>query len=230
MPDAIAPDAITPDANADEARSRSGVAAVVLAAGSGSRFAPGYHKLRAEIDGVSLLCRAVEAALVAAFDETIVITGANDFCDLLPSDVTIVRNERWSEGQATSLQVAVAYAGSVGHRTVVFGLADQPGIPASAWTAVGRSDHDLVVASFDGLRCPPVRIGAALWCQLPSSGDEGARVLFRRRPELLREIACAGNPADIDTVEDLEQWKLREQRDPGERDPGRDPGDENPMG
>ena len=68
---------------------------------------------------------------------------------------------------------------------------------------MGFEDHDLVIADFDGERRPPVRIGAALWSQLPITGDVGGRVLIRRRPELLRAIACEGNPDDIDTVEDL---------------------------
>ena len=66
--------------------------------------------------------------LPQAFDETIVVTGAVDLLDVLPDDVTVLRNDQWEDGQATSLQVAVAYAGSVGHRAVVFGLGDQPGV------------------------------------------------------------------------------------------------------
>ena len=88
----------------------------------------------------------------------------------------------------------------------MFGLGDAPGVPTEAWRAVARDDGDLVVAEFGGQRQPPLKIGAALWAQLPASGDEGARVLMRRRPELVRSIVCEGDPADIDTVEDLARW------------------------
>lgn len=189
-----------------EPERRGTVAAVILAAGAGTRFAGPTHKLRAEIDGVPVVRLAVDAARAADFDEVIVVTGAEDLLDVLPEDVTVIRNELWEEGQATSLQVAVAYAGSVGHRAVVFGLGDTPGVPPEAWRAVAADDGDLVVAEFAGERRPPLKVGAALWAQLPASGDEGARVLMRRRPELLRSIVCGGEPADVDTVEDLARW------------------------
>ena len=185
---------------------RLGVAAAVLAAGAGSRFAGEGHKLLCEIGGVPLVRRAVDAACAADLDETIVVMGAVDLLGVLPDDVTVLRNEAWEQGQATSLAAAIGYAGSRGHRAVVFGLGDQPGVPASAWRAVGSDDGDLVVADFAGRRGPPVKIGAALWSHLPLTGDEGGRVLMRRRPELVRAIPCEGNPDDIDTLEDLKRW------------------------
>lgn len=185
---------------------RGSIAAVILAAGAGTRFLGPTHKLRAEIDGVAVVRRVVDAARSADFEEVIVVTGAEDLLDLLPDDVTVIRNDFWEEGQASSLQVAVAYAGSVGHRAVVFGLGDTPGVPSEAWRAVADDDGDLVIAEFGGDRRPPLRVGAALWAHLPASGDEGARVLLRRRPELVRSIVCEGEPADVDTVEDLARW------------------------
>ena len=185
---------------------RLGAAAVVLAAGAGERFEGERHKLLCEVRGVPLVRRAVDAALAAGLDETIVVMGAVDLLEVLPEEVTVLHNEAWEQGQATSLAAAVSYAGSRGHRAVVFGCGDQPGVPAEAWAAVAAADCDLAVADFDGARRPPVRIGAALWSHLPLTGDEGGRVLMRRRPELVRAIPCEGNPDDIDTLEDLRKW------------------------
>ncbi len=81
-----------------------------------------------------------------------------------------------------------------------------PFVPAEAWRLVARSDSLLAVAVFDGQRTPPVKIDASLWDELPTSGDEGARGLLVRRPDLVVPVACPGSPVDIDTAEDLAEW------------------------
>ena len=87
-------------------------AAVLLAAGAGSRYAAssgaaGQHKLLAPLRGRAVLLWALEAVLAAGLDETVLVTGAAAIESLVPEGVTIVHNPRWATGQASSLQVAV---------------------------------------------------------------------------------------------------------------------------
>jgi CTP:molybdopterin cytidylyltransferase MocA len=185
------------------------VAAVVLAAGGGTRFSGDAHKLRTVVRGKPVVTWAVESAVAAQLDGALVVTGAVDLDDLLPtgSAVAVVRNERWADGQATSLHCAIAWADERGYDAVVVGLADQPFVPADAWRAVAAvDDSPIAVATYGGRRRNPVKLHRDVWPLLPASGDEGARRVIAGNPDLVREVACDGDPADVDTVEDLEAW------------------------
>jgi len=179
---------------------------VLLAAGSGTRFAGPGHKLLTTWRGRPLVTWALEAAFDAGLERTVVVTGAADLAAVVGPGVEVIANPAWAEGQATSLGVAIDWARREGMGAVVVGLGDQPMIPASAWRAVADADADVAVATYGGRRRNPVRLARSVWGLLERSGDEGARALMRHRPELVGEVACDGEPADIDTLEDLERW------------------------
>ena len=181
-------------------------AAVVLAAGGGTRFAGATHKLLADFRGRPLVRWAVDAALHGGLDGVLVVTGAVDLSDALPAEVTVVHNARWAEGQATSLALAAETAAERDHDAVVVGLGDQPLIPAEAWRLVAASTSPIAVATYGGRRRNPVRLAAEVWPLLPREGDEGARTVIAGRPDLVTEVACPGDPADVDTYEELTQW------------------------
>lgn len=180
----------------------------MLAAGGGRRFAGagGAHKLLAPFRGRPLVTWAVDAAVGAGLDAVVVVTGAVALDHVLPPDVVVVPNPRWAEGQASSLQAAVAEGRRRSLGALVVGLGDQPLVTADAWRAVADGAAPVTTATFEGRRRPPVRLAAEVWDLLPADGDEGARVLMARRPDLVGEVACAGEPADVDTMEDLQRW------------------------
>lgn len=184
--------------------------AALLAAGGGSRFTGPTHKLLALLDSRPVFRIALDHLVAAGFDHVVVITGAVEL-DLGDDrrGVAVVHNAAWEQGQAGSLQLAIATAREHGSDHIVVGLADQPFIPSSAWKAIATAPTDapIVVATYDGRRGPnPVRLHRSTWSHLPTTGDEGARPLMRLRPDWIDEVACEGSAADIDTLEDLGQW------------------------
>lgn len=194
---------------ADDARPRT--VAVLLAAGRGSRWEGEGHKLHAVVAGAPVVEHAVRAAVRAGIGPVIVVTGAVGLPDHLAAldGVTVVHNERWAAGQATSLAVGVRAADALGADAVVVGLGDQPFITAEAWRAVAASAGPIAVATYDGVPRNPVRLAREVWALLPTSGDEGARVVARMRPDLVEAVPCGGSPTDIDTVTDVHHAEER---------------------
>jgi CTP:molybdopterin cytidylyltransferase MocA len=180
--------------------------AVILAAGEGSRFTGPTPKLLAPLGGTPLVRWAIDHAVEADLGEVVVVVGAVELGDVVPPGVKVLRNDRWAEGQSTSLAVAVAHARVAGHDAIVVALGDQPGIEPAAWRAVAAATTPIAIATYGGKRGHPVRLASEVWPDLPASGDEGARALLRGRDHVVGEVPCHGRPGDIDTVEDLDRW------------------------
>ncbi|HET9548455.1 MAG TPA: nucleotidyltransferase family protein [Desertimonas sp.] len=184
--------------------------AIVLAAGEGRRFGGPGHKLDAEIDGRSLLRRALDAAVASRVGQVLLVVGDDVPRPVrtgVPDDVVTVVNSAWRDGSATSLQAGLTRAAELGADRAVIALGDQPFITAEAWRAVAGADADIAVATYAGKRGHPVQLRQVVWPLLPTQGDEGAKAVMRLRPDLVREIPCRGSADDIDTVEDLHRWQ-----------------------
>jgi molybdenum cofactor cytidylyltransferase len=195
--------------------------AVLLAAGSGSRFHGGCHKLDAVLPSGYTVYEQSLGHLVEAFGPgsdtgtgsanstvgVLVVHGATE--RLVPAGVTSIVNNAWASGQATSVATALRQAAALGADAIVFGLADQPFVPPATWRAVADAapEWPIVIATYAGRRGPhPVRLHQSVWPLVPTIGDDGARSVLRDHPALVHEVACEGSPADIDTLEDLERW------------------------
>ena len=187
-----------------------GVSAVLLAAGSGSRFGGG--KLLAPYRGRPLIAASLANLAEAPVDETVVVVGDDagrlrPVCE--PYGVRIVENADWRRGQSTSVRAGLVALGAEVRAAVVL-LADQPLVGAGAverLVAAFERGAEVAVATYDGERRNPVLFSRAVWPLLEAelSGDEGARAVLRRHPDLVTEVSCdgVGDPADVDTPEDL---------------------------
>ena len=189
----------------------------MLAAGGGSRFGGG--KLLAELGGRPIIEAVFDNLRGAPVDEIIAIVGADvqrlrEVCEAY--GVRIVANEEWERGQSTSVLAGLRACG--GEAAVVL-LGDQPFIRAEAverLVAAFAEGAKVAVATYGGKRRNPVLFSREVWPLLEAelAGDEGARSVLRRHPELVVEVPCeeVGDPTDVDTREDLR--RLEEMRGP----------------
>ena len=201
---------------------RRGISAILLAAGSGSRFGGG--KLLAPYRGRPLIEAALANLAEAPVDETVVIVGDDAerlraVCE--PYSVRTVENPDWQRGQSTSVRAGLRALGPE-VRAAVFLLADQPLVgPGAVERLVVAFERgaEVAVATYGGRRRNPVLFSRAVWPLLLEelAGDEGARAVLRRHPDLVTEVPCddVGDPADVDTAEDLRSLERMHEREHG---------------
>jgi nicotine blue oxidoreductase len=189
----------------------------VLAAGGGSRFGGG--KLLAKLGGRPIIETVLDNLREAPVDEIIVIVGADaeslrEVCERY--GIRTVANQEWERGQSTSVLAGLRTCGG---RAAVVMLGDQPFVGAEAvarLVAAFAEGAKVAVATYGGKRRNPVLFSREIWPLLEAelAGDEGARSVLLRHPELVVEVPCegVGDPVDVDTREDLR--RLEEMRGP----------------
>jgi CTP:molybdopterin cytidylyltransferase MocA len=139
------------------------VAAVVLAAGAGTRY--GGPKQRV------YLPRVLDRVRAAGIEEIVVVAGAYE----LETDARVVRCPDWAAGPGASLRCGLgALPDEVSHALIV--LADGPDLDPRAVERVvdHRGDAEVVAASYAGIRGHPVCLARSVWHRVP---DEGGRAL-----------------------------------------------------
>lgn len=187
-------------------------AAIVLAAGSSSRF--GSPKQLARWGEQTFIERVVDVALaVTQAQVVIVVLGAEverSRAALAERPVKIVINNKWAAGQSTSMQAGLA-AAPHNISSALFLLVDQPRLrPELVEALIRRHQQSLapiVWPEFEGKRGNPVLFDRALFAELQQiSGDTGGRPLIRVYGNQAERVAVT-DPAilqDFDRPEDLE--------------------------
>ena len=187
------------------------IAAIVLAAGAGSRFGGG--KLLAPLEGRPILQHVLERLEVADLHEVVVVVGAD--ADAVEDRIDagtarLVVNPAPDQGLSSSLKVGIG-ALSDDAEAALIALGDQPLLPARAVRALldaeAQPGRPIVVPVYgDGAGRNPVLLRRDAFALIDqTSGDRGLGPLIDAHPELVHEIPIrveGGNP-DVDTRDDL---------------------------
>jgi molybdenum cofactor cytidylyltransferase len=191
------------------------VAAIVLAAGAGTRFGgPAGSKLLAPLDGRPVLQHVLDRVRAAGVARTIVVVP--------PEHAALVAAIQWraadrivnpepARGLASSVLVGWQAASRLvpPPDAVLVLLADQPAVPPGVLAALLDAPLDAarpVVAPRyrTGGGPNPLRIDlAATGLVEEVRGDRGLGPVIDRHPELVRWIEVEGSNPDVDAPEDL---------------------------
>lgn len=189
---------------------------VILAGGSSSRL--GRPKQLLALGDRPVLAHTVANALAASLDGVIVVLGHE--VEAIRAQVEfglarVVINERYAEGQSTSLHAGVAALPSDAS-AAVFILGDQPLIGPDVLDALVAAFRDggapIVQPSYEGQRGNPVLIASGLFPELLAvTGDQGARNVLRAHAAEVRVVEIPGSTPtdDLDTEEDYQRLLAR---------------------
>lgn len=189
------------------------VAAVVLAAGASTRM--GRNKLLLELDGETLVRRAVRAAVDAGLGQVVVVLGHDEErvrAELGGLPCQIVVNADYARGAGTSVHAGVRQAPDAD--AVVIVLADMPLVTAAMIAALAAryraTGAPLVVSHYGDedsrTQAPPTLFDRRLLAELLSIDDEqcGKRVVQNHRAEAEVVTWPASALRDVDLPGDYE--------------------------
>jgi len=184
------------------------VAAIILAAGEGSRF--GGQKLLAPLRGRPLVQHVLDAATASSLSPVTLIVGAGADALLAALDLgrAVARpNPAAASGQASSLRVGLRAARDADAAVVLLG--DQPGVTAGLIEALivrqRASGAAAVLCAWEGRRLPPALLHRDLWPAIEAlSGDIGAREILAGRDDVavVEVDPTLGSLEDVDTRDD----------------------------
>lgn len=195
---------------------RPRVAALILAAGQSRRMGAA-NKLLAEVAGVPMVRRAVEAALASRARPVVLVTGhdaeAVRTAAGLPG-VAVVHNPSYADGLATSLARGLDALGDIAGNEVegaIVLLGDMPRItPAVIDRLIAafapEEGAEVCMPTYQGRRGNPVLFARHFFPEIMAlTGDKGARGLLERHPAAIVEVPLddAAILLDIDTPEAL---------------------------
>ena len=188
--------------------------AIVLAAGSGTRFGGG--KLLAPWGAGVLLHGALAAARAAPVRTVTVVVGAGaeavaDAARRFDPGVRVVLAHDHAEGMGASLRAGISSLPADCAGAFVF-LGDMPRVPTAVLAPMAEAVRAGAVASapmFEGRRGNPVLLASALFSRLLAlTGDAGARGVLQGLGEGLAVVLSPDDGVlfDVDRPEDLARF------------------------
>ncbi|HVF27977.1 MAG TPA: nucleotidyltransferase family protein [Pyrinomonadaceae bacterium] len=188
------------------------VGLLLLAAGGSRRL--GEPKQLLIYEGETLLRRAARTALSSLCHPAIVVLGAQaekTRAEIADLPLTIVVNEEWSGGMASSIRAGMEHltAHDDTHAVVVM-LCDQPLVGAEVInklvSAYRATNAPLVASKYNNTHGAPALFDWRLYPELLAlTGSQGAKNVILAHSAHLTEVPAPAAAFDVDTLADYER-------------------------
>lgn len=190
-------------------------AAILLAAGTSSRFGPAF-KLLHHLDGKPLIHHALAPILEAKFHQTITVTGhqADKLTPLINEfPIEIIFNKNHQDGMGASLAAGINALTEDIDAAFIF-LADMPAITPAIINAlkaalIKEENATICAPTYKGQRGHPVLFASNHFPALKAlTGDQGAKDIIQNNAGTLCEVPVTNDAIfrDIDRPEDLQAY------------------------
>ena len=193
-------------------REKSGVSAVVLAAGMSRRMGTPKQLLR--MDGKTVLERTLESVRASNVGEIVLVLGhaAGSIEKAISTDrMKVVHNQDFQQGMGTSLRAGLAAVDAEASAALIV-LADQPFVRAETLNRLiachQESRPEIIIPLYKGFRGNPVLLDRSVFPELKElRGDVGCRAIFGSHTENIRKLPVEdmGILLDIDSPEEYQK-------------------------
>jgi molybdenum cofactor cytidylyltransferase len=189
------------------------VLAVILAAGASKRF--GGTKQLAMFNGQTLIEHVQTVLLSSTVYEVAAVLGCEieKIAPHILAGVTLLSNDEWEEGIASSVRRAARFAVEVGATHLFLFVCDQPFVSSclvDKVLALSKFNPDSIIACRYGESngVPALFPGAAYGDLLSLSGDCGAKSIIEKS-EKLEIVDFPEGASDVDYLADLSEANLK---------------------
>lgn len=187
------------------------IGVVILAAGSSSRL--GRPKQLVEYHNKTLLQHVIDTITPFHLNPSILVLGANSdqIRKLInPKNVTVLYNENWSEGIASSIRLGVSESMTLNESLdgILFLLSDQPFVASDLIEKLIdkylNGNQRITACSYKGNVGVPAIFAKDFFPQLLKlTGDVGAKKIIKQNSESVETITFEHGSFDVDTEEDV---------------------------
>lgn len=191
---------------------------ILLAAGASERL--GHPKQLLTYQDGTLLQHSLKTALNSKAKPTIAVLGAQANAiqkEVKDKDVYTEINMDWQEGMASSIRSGIKKLVEINPESegVILMVCDQPFVTSTLLddliSTYQKTGKQIVACSYDNTFGPPVLFHQSLFKELMQlKGDTGARSIVRAHTENVAVIPFTDGRYDIDTEEDYERIKSKE--------------------